>query len=152
MTNKRNNVDAKCYADYVVPQLAQFYDEQRVEIQSRMGLEGNTYPDNQPLLLQDNATVHTAGIAKVALAKAGIELVPPFLPCSPDLNPIEGVCALLKRRINIRRPRPTTYEDIKEAIIEEWDSLNPGDYEAMIINMPERVQAVLANEGGHTRW
>jgi hypothetical protein len=63
-----------------------------------------------------------------------------------------GVWALLKRRINGRRPHPTTYEDIKEALIEEWDSLSPEDYEAIIISMPERVQAVLANEGGHTRW
>jgi transposase len=83
---------------------------------------------------------------------AGIELVSPFPPCSPDLNPIEGVWALLKRPINGRRPRLTTYEDIKKALIEEWDSLSPEDYEAMIISMPERVQAVLANEGGHTRW
>ena len=96
--------------------------------------------------------MYTAGIAKATLAKAGIELVPPFPPCSPNLNPIEGVWALLKRRINGRRPRPTTYEDIKEALIEEWDSLSPEDYEAMIISMSERVQAVLANEGGHTRW
>ena len=81
----------KCYAKYVVPELAQFYNEQRVEIQSRMGLEGSTHPDNQPLLLQDNAPMHTAGIAKVALAEAGIELVPPFPSCSPDLNPIKGV-------------------------------------------------------------
>lgn len=98
--------------------------------------------------------MHTAGIAKATLAKAGIELVPPFPPCPPDLNPNEGVWALLKRRINGCRPRPTTYEDIKEALIEEWDPLSPEDYEVMIISMPERVQAVLANEGGtHTgRW
>jgi len=37
MTNKRNNVDSKCYANYVGPKLAQFYNEQRIEIQSRMG-------------------------------------------------------------------------------------------------------------------
>src|SRR5271154_2367382 len=52
-----------------------------------MGVEGSTYPDNQPLLLQDNATVHTAAIAKTALAQAGIQSIPGFPPNSPDLNP-----------------------------------------------------------------
>jgi hypothetical protein len=63
-------------------------------------------------------------------------------PPSPDLNLLRGVWALLKCRINGRRPRPTTYEDIKEALIDEWDSLSPEDYEAMIISMPERVRHV----------
>jgi hypothetical protein len=35
--------------------------------------------------------VHTAGIAKATLAKACIKLVPPFPPCSPDLNSIGRV-------------------------------------------------------------
>jgi hypothetical protein len=69
MMNKRNNVDSKCYANYVGSKLAQFYNEQRIEIQSCMGLEDNTHPDNQPLLLQDNATVHTAGITRLPLLK-----------------------------------------------------------------------------------
>jgi len=56
-----------------------------------MGLEDSIHPDNQPLLLQDNATVHTAAISQAALAKAGIRMVPNFPPSSPDLNPIEGV-------------------------------------------------------------
>jgi len=62
------------------------------------------------------------------------------------------VWALLRRRINACRQRPTTYEGIKEAGIEEWDSLSPEDCAAMIISMPERVQAVLDNGGGDTRW
>jgi hypothetical protein len=96
--------------------------------------------------------VHTAAVAKAALRQAGILEVPGFLSCSPDLNPIEGVWALLKKRVNGRSPRPTLKEDIKQALLEEWDAMTPDDYEQMILLMPERVQAVLANGGGHTRW
>jgi hypothetical protein len=32
MTNTKDNVDGKCYADYVVSELAQFYAEHRIEI------------------------------------------------------------------------------------------------------------------------
>jgi hypothetical protein len=49
-------------------------------------------------------------------------------------------------------PRPTTYDGIKQAIVEEWDNLKVEDYEDMILSMPERVAACLAAEGGHTRW
>jgi len=44
-----NKVDSKCYTKYVVPELTQFYNKQRVKTQARMGLEGSTHPDNQPL-------------------------------------------------------------------------------------------------------
>jgi transposase len=84
-----------------------------------MGVEGSTHPDNQPLLLQDNASVHAAAVAKAALRQTGILEVPGFPPYSPDLNPIEGVWALLKKRVNARSPRPTLKEDIKQALLEE---------------------------------
>jgi hypothetical protein len=58
------------------------------------------------------------------------------------------VWGLLKRRINSRRPRPTTAEAIKQAVIEEWDGLTVDDYEQMILSMPERIRECLANEGG----
>jgi hypothetical protein len=62
------------------------------------------------------------------------------------------VWGLLKRRINSRRPRPTTAEAVKQAVIEEWDALTVDDYEQMFLSMPERVRECLGNEGGHTRW
>jgi hypothetical protein len=151
MTNSKNNVDANCYVNSVVPELKAFYETQRSELQVRMGVEGSQHPDNQPLLLQDNASIHTAAQSRQALEQAGIMTIPDFPPCSPDLNPIEGVWALLKRRVNSRIPRPTTYDSIKQAIVEEWDNLTVEDYEDMILSMPERVAACLAAEGGHTR-
>ncbi len=71
---------------------------------------------------------------------------------SPDLNPIEGVWSLLKERINKLRPKPYTRKQIEEAIQKEWDSLKPVDIEALIDSMPARIQAVLAANGGSTRY
>ena len=59
---------------------------------------------------------------------------------------------MLKRRVDRRMPRPTTYDGIKQAIVEEWDNLKVEDYEDMILSMPERLAACLAAGGGHTRW
>jgi len=35
-----------------------------------------------------------------------------------------------------------------------WNYLSdmPGTYEGLVESMPERIQAVIAARGGHTRW
>jgi transposase len=109
-------------------------------------------PEYQPLLLQDNASSHTAHRSVAALRESGIQEVPSFPPYSPDLNPIEGVWNLLKRRVYQRQPRPTKYAELVQAIREEWDALEPDDYVEFILSMPERVQAVLAANGGQTKY
>ena len=71
---------------------------------------------------------------------------------SPDLNPIENVWRLLKARLRKRANRPHTSEAMKHAIQEEWEALRLEDYLHYIRSMPERVQAVIAARGGHTKW
>jgi len=39
-----------------------------------------------------------------------------------------------------------------DAIQEEWDNISSQDLELLLQSMPERVQAVLAANGGHTRF
>jgi DDE superfamily endonuclease len=155
MTNAKGNVDSNSYIDHVLPRLVEFYDEVRTHLQEREGGFSVTDPSRaeyQPLLLQDNASSHTAHRAVAALRESGMQEVPSFPPCSPDLNPIEGVWNLLKRRIYQRQPRPTKYAELIEAIREEWDALEPDDYVEFILSMPERVQAVLAANGGQTKY
>jgi hypothetical protein len=38
-------------------------------------------------------------------------------------------CDNLSAAINSRKPRPTTAEAIKQAVVEEWDALTVDDYE-----------------------
>lgn len=87
-----------------------------------------SWAEYQLLLLQDNAPSHTAHRSVAALRESGIQEVPSFPSCSPDLNPIEGVLNLLKRRISQRQPRPTKYAELIQVIREEWDALEPDDY------------------------
>jgi len=41
-------------------------------------------------------------------------------PGSPDLNPIENIWHILKNMLNKRPPHPTTKEQSKRAIVNEW--------------------------------
>lgn len=99
----------------------------------------------------DNAPAHTAKKTQELMRTWGIKTVK-WPANSPDLNPIEGVWALLKQRIHDRRPRPTDAKSIRKALEEEWARLKPEDYRKIIDSMPNRIEAVIQANGGHIRW
>jgi hypothetical protein len=71
---------------------------------------------------------------------------------SPDLNPLENIWGLLKGRLGARYPRPSGNDEMRAAILEEWAKITPQEILKFVDTMPERIAAVIANEGGHTRW
>ena len=71
---------------------------------------------------------------------------------SPDLNPIENVWAVLKDRMQKRRPRPHTKDEMHRAIQEEWAMLRPMDFAMAIESMPARCQAVIEANGGAIKY
>ncbi|KAF8245688.1 hypothetical protein K440DRAFT_686649, partial [Wilcoxina mikolae CBS 423.85] len=54
------------------------------------------------------------------------------------------------------RPRaqalPEGKEQVKQALLEEWDRITPEDILKYVNSMPQRIKAVLEADGGHTRW
>ncbi|KAH0603184.1 uncharacterized protein H6S33_008188 [Morchella sextelata] len=50
-----------------------------------------------PILMQDNARVHTAGITKDWLLEKNVEILESWPPYSPDLNPIEHMISEAQR-------------------------------------------------------
>lgn len=69
---------------------------------------------------------------------------------SPDLNPIENVWPLLKGRIG--RRYPFTNAEVRQYLEEKWAKVTLDDFIHYVQEMPERVQAVIAANGGHTKW
>jgi hypothetical protein len=72
--------------------------------------------------------------------------------CSPDMNPIENICNLLKNRVNMRPPHPRELNEIGTAIVEVWDGIPEYELLEYIDTMPERIDAVIEANGDHTRW
>lgn len=58
---------------------------------------------------------------------------------SPDINVIKYVWSPFKSRINKRQPRPHTKQEMTDAVNEEWENLQPADFQAAIDSMPRRV-------------
>jgi hypothetical protein len=71
---------------------------------------------------------------------------------SPDLNPIEHLWAIIKRRLNEYDRAPTGMIELWERIQEQWNKITPDECLRLIDSMPRRVQAVLKAKGGWTDY
>ena len=100
---------------------------------------------------QDGAPSHTSKLAKQWLADHSISVFP-HPPSSPDLNPIELVWHELKKIIRALSQIPTTVPKLIQAVHNAWEVLAIPDIDKYVDTMPERVQAVLEANGGHTRF
>jgi len=101
--------------------------------------------------MEDEASTHQARYTQAVHREYQI-LKLEFAPCSPDLNLIETMWGLLEDRLNTRRPRITEKNEMMMAIQEEWNHITEERILAFVNTMPERIQAVIAANGGHTRW
>ena len=73
-------------------------------------------------------------------------------PKSPDLNPIEHAWSLLKRRLDVAGV--LNKQMLWEIIQETWDAMvvDLEFWEHLCDSMPNRMNSVLAMNGGHTRY
>ena len=103
------------------------------------------YGENQWIFQQDNARPHTAKVTIEALKADGINVLEHWPPYSPDLNVIELVWAIMKRRIDAR-PK-TTIDDLKRVIQEVWDELSFETINKLIDSVQQRLQLVVEKHG-----
>lgn len=71
-------------------------------------------------------------------------------PQSPDLNPIENLWNQLDA--NVHNPPPSSIPELKRRLQTEWTKLDQEYLRKIILNMPERLQAVIDNNGNSTRY
>lgn len=98
---------------------------------------------------QDNDPKHTSLIVKEWL----LYRTPKTLdhpPQSPDLNPIEHLWEHLDRKI--RQRSISNKDDLKKALIEEWNKITPDITRNLVESMPRRMVAVLNSNGKQTKY
>lgn len=113
-----------------------------------------------PLLMQDNARVHMAGITKDWLLEKNVEILEGWPPYSPDLNSIEHVWVQLKtlyhkhyqhladdtRGPEVLRPL------MEDALIHCWELIPERLFEALVEGMPRKIEAVIRARGWYTKY
>jgi hypothetical protein len=109
--NNWGSITADSYIEHVLdPVLYPFYEY----------IQGET--NQTPFVVEDGAPAHRAQKTKERRAELNIQSLD-WPPSSPDLNIIENIWCLLKNRLQAYRPKLTQLEDIKAAVLREWEDI-----------------------------
>lgn len=109
----------------------------------------NNCPPQNVLFQQDNAPCHTAANSRRWFQDRGIKLLQ-WPAQSPDLNPIEHLWGILKKRV--LKHKCSRKNELVKIIKEEWEKITPEICCRLVQSMPNRVKAVIRARGGQTKY
>ena len=103
------------------------------------------------ILQDDNAPIHRANVVKVWKERNELKCLE-WPAQSPDLNPIENLWMILKRRISARDPPAKTVKELKAVVQEEWKTIPVDDVKNLVKFMPKRAKLVIKAKGFGTKY
>ena len=103
------------------------------------------------ILMDDNARAHRAHITDQYLEQATIVRME-WPARSPDLNPIEHAWDMLQTAVSSRPVQPASVQELRQALLEEWDQIPQYKVRRLISSMRKRCQAVIEARAHHTRF
>ncbi len=98
------------------------------------------FKDADFIFQQDLAPVHTAKSTTSWLNDHGVSVLD-WPANSPDLNPIENIWGIVKRKMWNKRPENA--DELKATVKETWASIPPQQCHKLITSMPRRIEAVI---------
>ncbi len=98
------------------------------------------YGDADFIFQQDLAPAHNAKGTKSWFNDHGVTVLD-WPANSPDMNPIENLWGIVKRKM--RDTRPNNADDLKATVKETWASIPPQQCHKPITSMPRRIEAVM---------
>ncbi len=107
------------------------------------------YGDADFIFQQDLAPAHTAKGTKSWFNDHGVTVFD-WPANSPDLNPIENLWGIVKRKM--RDTRPNNADELKATVKETWASIPPQQCHKLITSMPRRIEAVIKAKGAPTKY
>lgn len=103
------------------------------------------------IFMHDNTRRHTVRIVSDYLNEVGITQMG-WPARSPAMNPIEHVWDYLGRKVRQRNLAPNNVEELKSALVGEWNNLPQELIDNVIQSMGNRIQALIRARGGNTRY
>ena len=100
---------------------------------------------------QDNARCHTTRMIQNYFKNQPFDVLE-WPAQSPDLNPIETLWAIIKRRLNEYDAPPAGINELWDRIQTIWNDITPETCYKLIASMPKRIEAVLKAKGKWTSY
>lgn len=97
----------------------------------------------------DNDPKHTSKMTTAFLKGLRVKVMD-WPSMSPDLNPIEHLWGILKRKVE--KHKISNIPQLRHVVMEEWKNIPVATCEALVKSMPRRIKAILQNHGGHTKY
>ncbi|KAF7252569.1 Transposable element Tcb1 transposase [Varanus komodoensis] len=97
----------------------------------------------------DHDSKHTSKMTAVLLKKLRVK-VKDSPSMFPDLSPIEHLWGIRNRKVEERKV--SNIHQLRDVVMEEWKRTPAATCEALVNSMPKRVQTVLENNAGHTKY
>ena len=91
------------------------------------------FGDEQCLFQHDGAPCHKAKVITKWLGEQNINILGPWPGNSPDLNPIENLWSILKRRVD--KQKPTNSDNLQALIMQEWAAIRQDVAQKLIYSM-----------------
>ncbi len=107
------------------------------------------YGDADFIFQQDLAPAHTAKGTKSSFNDHSVTVLD-WPANSPDLNPIENLWCIVKRKM--RDTRPNNADELKATVKETWASIPPQQCHKLITSMPRQFEAVIKAKGAPTKY
>ena len=79
-----------------------------------------------------------------------MDVVPDWPPYSPDMNPIERIWGIMKRRIR-RNDNLNTHDGLLAAVQREWSAIRIQTINKMCANFGKTLDAIIAANGARTK-
>jgi len=115
-------------------------------------LRDHGFTKQEAIFQHDNATHHTACSVQNTLSALGI-VVMEWPLSSPDLNITETLWrACLRHVIQGPGSNCASVQDFWRAVERTWDSISNDLLRSLFWSMPDRVRAILDEDGGPTRF
>ncbi len=107
------------------------------------------FKDADFIFQQDLAPAHTATSTKSWLNDHGVGVLD-WPANSPDLNPIENLWGIVKRKM--RNKRPKNADELKATVKETWASIPLQQCHKLITSIPRRIEAVIKAKGAPAKY
>ncbi|KAG1606115.1 hypothetical protein G6F46_013229 [Rhizopus delemar] len=100
----------------------------------------------------DNDPKHRSNSTKQYMEDNSMCYIDDWPSQSPDLNPIEHIWHHLKLKLSMYENRAKSMHELWQRVEKEWNSFTKDQCLKYIDSMPERIQDVIAEKGGSTRY